>query len=124
MAKKDAKAAEETAKKEGNRIVGTFRKVMLASVGAVGIAQDEASDLINRMVERGEITEKDARKLVNDMQKELNKRRKGGQTKAEKEMEGVMEKLNVPSKADIEDLTGQVSELSKRIDELKAEMAK
>jgi len=125
MAKKETtEQVAETAKKEGGRIAGTFRKVILASVGAVGVAQDELNALIKRMVERGEITEKDARKLANDVQKQVNKRRKSGQTKAEKEMEGMMEKLNVPSKADIEDLTAQVATLSKRIEELKAEMHK
>lgn len=125
MAKKEVhEHAVETSKKEGGRITGTFRKVVLASVGAVGVAQDELNALIKRMVERGEITEKDARKLANDVQKEVNKRRKGGQTKAEKEMEGMMEKLNVPSKADIEDLTAQVATLSQRIEELKSEMHK
>ncbi|GIL16035.1 MAG: hypothetical protein BroJett039_12080 [Chloroflexota bacterium] len=125
MAKKEThEQAAATAKKEFGRVTGTFRKVVLASVGAVGIAQDELNALIKRMVDRGEITEKDARKLVNDVQKEVNKRRKGGQTKAEKEMEGMMEKLNVPSKADIEDLTAQVTALSNRIEELKAEMNK
>ena len=125
MAKKETRAAPRAAaKKESGRIVHTFRQVILASVGAVGVAQDEVNALIKRMVERGELTEKDARKLVNDVQKEVNKRRRGGQTKAERELEGMMEKLNVPSKADIEDLTSQVSALAKRIDDLKAEMNK
>lgn len=110
--------------KDGNVVLGTLRKLVLASVGAVGVAQDEINHLINRMVERGEITEKDARKLVNDLQKEINKRRKSGQTKAEKEMESIMEKMNVPSKADIEDLTKQVAHLTKRIEELKAQVNK
>jgi poly(hydroxyalkanoate) granule-associated protein len=124
MAKKEThEQPAETAKKDG-RITGTFRKVILASVGVVGVAQDELNALIKRMVERGELTEKDARKLVNDVQKEVTKRRKSGQTKAEKEMEGMMEKMNVPSKADIEDLTAQVSALSKRIEELKTELNK
>jgi poly(hydroxyalkanoate) granule-associated protein len=110
--------------KDSGMIAGTFRKVVLASIGAVGVAQDEVNHLIERMVERGEITEKDARRLVSDAKKEFSKRRKSGQTKAEQEMEGLMEKMNVPSKADIEDLTKQVAQLSKRIEELKAEMHK
>ena len=116
MAKKEAK--------DGNVILGTLRKLILASVGVVGVAQDEINHLLSRMVERGEITEKDARKLVKDAQKEFDKRRKSGQTKAEREMEGLLEKMSVPSKADIEDLTKQVAHLSKRIEELKAEMHK
>lgn len=115
-------AKKET--KEGNVMLGTLRKLVLASVGVVGVAQDEINSLIGRMVERGEITEKDARKLVQDAQKEFARRRRSGQTKAEKEMEGLMEKMNVPSKADIEDLTKQVAHLTKRIEELKTEMRK
>jgi poly(hydroxyalkanoate) granule-associated protein len=124
MPKNGAHKAADEAKKEGNVVLNTFRKMVLASVGVVGVAQDEINHMINRMVERGEITEKDARKLVSEMQKEIAKRRKSGQTKAEKEMEGLMEKMNVPSKADIEDLTKQVAHLSKRIEELKTEMHK
>lgn len=115
-------AKKET--KEGSVVLGTLRKMVLASVGVVGVAQDEITHLIERMVERGEITEKDARKLVSDAQKEFNRRRKSGQTQAEKELEGIMEKMNVPSKADIEDLTKQVAHLTKRIEELKSEMRK
>lgn len=125
MAKKTTAAeVKEGAEKEASRFTGTLRKVVLASVGAVGIAQDELTALIDRMVERGELTQKDASKLMHDVQKEVGKRRKGGQNKAEKEMEAMLDKLNIPSKADIEDLTKQVASLSKRIEELKSEMGK
>ena len=119
---KDTKASQET--KDGSLVLGTFRKMVLASVGAVGVAQDEITHLIERMVERGEITEKDARKLLSDAQKEFNKRRKSGQTQAEKELESIIEKMNIPSKADIEDLTKQVSNLTKRVQELKSQITK
>lgn len=109
---------------EGNPVLGTFRKMVLASVGAVGVAQDEITHLIDRMVERGEITEKDARKLAADAQKEFTKRRKSGRTVAEQELEKLMEKMNIPSKADIEDLNKQVANLTKRIQELKSEIKK
>jgi poly(hydroxyalkanoate) granule-associated protein len=110
--------------KDGSVVLGTLRKMVLASVGVVGVAQDEVMHLLDRMVERGEITEKDARKMVSDAQKEFNKRRKSGQTKAERELENLMEKMNVPSKADIEDLAKQVTHLTKRVEELKVQMKK
>ncbi|HZQ10158.1 MAG TPA: phasin family protein [Anaerolineae bacterium] len=119
MAKRDMNDEMNT---EGRSMVGTLRKMMLASVGAVGIGKDEIQAMLDRMVARGEMTEKDARKLVNDVQKEVNKRRKGGATRAERELENMLQRFNIPSKADIEDLSQQVTQLSKRIEELKAEM--
>ena len=51
---------------EHNDLVDALRKVLLASIGGVALAQDEIGKFLNRMVERGEIAEKDARKLMDE----------------------------------------------------------
>jgi hypothetical protein len=38
------------------------RRVMLASIGAVALASDELKDLVNKLIERGEIVETDGRR--------------------------------------------------------------
>jgi poly(hydroxyalkanoate) granule-associated protein len=95
------------------------RKVLLASVGAVALAQDEMEEFIKRLVERGEIAEKDGKKLV----RELVDRRKRVATKAEgeadKKVAEVLQRMNVPTKEDISALSEKISALSKKIDEFK-----
>jgi poly(hydroxyalkanoate) granule-associated protein len=123
MPRKTAKstAAEATnGKEEENRpLFDVARKVLLASIGAMALAQDEMEDFVNRLVERGEIAEKDGRKLV----KEVMERRKKESQKAEDEMgkrvEEALDRLNVPNKADIEALGEKIAELTKKVDELK-----
>ncbi|MEJ2599936.1 MAG: phasin family protein [Anaerolineales bacterium] len=122
MPRKTAKstAAEATNGKEENRpLFDVARKVLLASIGAMALAQDEMEDFVNRLVERGEIAEKDGRKLV----KEVMERRKKESQKAEDEMgkrvEEALDRLNVPNKADIEALGEKIAELTKKVDELK-----
>ncbi|MCC6188241.1 MAG: hypothetical protein IT318_04375, partial [Anaerolineales bacterium] len=62
---KIAEIAEiEEMEADRNRLFEMARKVVLAAVGAAALAQDEAVDFVNRLVERGEIAEKDARKLI------------------------------------------------------------
>jgi poly(hydroxyalkanoate) granule-associated protein len=124
MAKKHAADNGSEAKKDGLPVAGTIRKVVLASVGAVGVAQDEVNSLVKRMVERGELTEKDARKLLSDFSKEFNKRRKAPAARAEEQLEAMLEKMNIPSKQDIEDLSKQIAYLSRRIEDLKAQITK
>src|SRR4051812_14566433 len=56
-----------------------LRKVALASVGAVVLAQEEIEEFVRRLVEKGEIAEKDGRTLVRDL---LEKRRRAVESAA------------------------------------------
>ena len=104
---------------EHNLFVGAVRKVLLASIGAVALAQEEIEDFINRLIERGEIAEKDGKKLVREI---MDKRRKDAEhveDKINSRVESVMDRMIVPSKADIDTLSEKTNLLSKKIDGLK-----
>ncbi len=116
----ELEALEEKAEEERNRFMELTRKVMLAAVGAVGLAQDETEDFVNRLVKRGEIAEKDARKLLKEV---TEKRRKTVEKRAEKQMDKVFDRMNIPSKADIEELNAKISILTAKVEELKKEKA-
>jgi polyhydroxyalkanoate synthesis regulator phasin len=114
MAKKAAKAVEET--EERSALYGAVRKVLLAGMGAVALAQEEADDLLNKLVERGEIAEKDASKLMKEI---MDKRRRSRKDGLEKRIEVILDRMNVPTKADIEALGDKITALSHKVDELK-----
>jgi len=124
MATKDKKAEQPVATSdEHNMLLDAVRKVLLASIGAVALAQEEIEDFVNKLVERGEIAEKDGKKLVHEV---MDKRKKGAE-KAEdefsKRVEEILTRLNVPSKVDIESLGEKIAALSKKVDELKKTQA-
>ena len=106
---------------EENRFLQSMRRVLLASIGAVALAQEEIEEFINKLVERGEIAEKDGKKLVG----EVMERRKKFQKKAEGEMniqvEQILERMDVPTKGDIDSLSKKITALSKKIDNLNKE---
>lgn len=90
------------------------RKMLLAAIGAAVIAQDEIENFANRLVERGEMAEKDARKLVQEV---LDRREK-----LENERRAAREQAKTgaaATKADIEALSARIAELNKKIEELK-----
>ena len=120
MAKKPTKIAEieeiEEMEEERSKLFELARKVALAGIGAAALAQDELEDFINRLVERGEIAEKDARKLI----KEVSEKRRGKVEKQlDKRLEGLLEHLDVPSKADIDELGAKIAALTAKVDALK-----
>jgi len=122
MAKQAAveKAPEPPEEREPhNAIYEALRKVLLAGIGAVAIAQEEIEDLVQKLVERGEIAEKDGKKLIN----EVNEKRKGQSKKAEdqasKHIEDILDRMNVPRKSDIDALGEKINVLTAKVDELK-----
>jgi poly(hydroxyalkanoate) granule-associated protein len=102
----------------------TARKLLLASIGAISLAQDEIEDFINRLIQRGEIAEADGRKLM----EEIRDRRKDHMGKAEdlvtKRLESMLKHLNTPTKAEVESLSEKIAALSKKLDEIIVQQGK
>jgi poly(hydroxyalkanoate) granule-associated protein len=116
---------EET-KEAGNSFVELVRKMLLAGVGAVAMSRDETEQFVNKLVERGELAQKDAEKLLRDVQSRLRPGRADVQEQAEKVttraqqgMEDFLNRLNIPSKRDIEDLSAKIAQLAARVEELR-----
>jgi poly(hydroxyalkanoate) granule-associated protein len=105
------------------------RKMLLASIGSVALTADEVGDLFTRLVERGEIAEADAQKIVADLRTQGRKReeeasrvREDMTKKAgialEDSVETILSRLNVPNKNEIEELSRKIGLLSEKVSHL------
>lgn len=112
-----AKKTGET--KDRKSLLEPVRKVLLASVGAVALAQEEVEDFVNRLVERGEIAEKDGRKLIRDLMERRRKEAKKAEEELDKRIEEILDRMNIPSKSDIQALSAKIAALAEKVDELK-----
>lgn len=110
---------EETVPVEDmNPMLDSARKLLMAAIGAVALAQDEIEAIINRLIERGEIAEKDGKKLLNDVMVKRKKQTDKAEDEITKRIESILDKMNIPSKADIDALSEKISALTKKIDEI------
>ena len=107
-----------------NPMLEMARKVLLASIGAMALTEEEIGKFVGKLVERGEIAEKDGRKLIKDV---LARRRKKNaeassevEDEIEKRMEDVLARMDIASKSDIDGLNRKISTLSKKLDDLKS----
>ncbi|MCB0007582.1 MAG: phasin family protein [Anaerolineales bacterium] len=114
---------EEIVENGRSAFVETAHKVLLASIGAVVISQEEISSFVGRLVERGEIAEKDGRKMLSDVverrREATNKLTDRASNELDRRIESVLERLNVPTKKDFDKLTSKINGLSRKIDQLK-----
>ncbi|MEJ2210391.1 MAG: phasin family protein [Anaerolineae bacterium] len=104
---------------ERSRLLEASRKLMLASVGAVALAQDELEGLAKRLVERGQIAEQDGRRIVRDIMERRRRETQRAEDEMEQRVNDLLQRMNVPTKSDIETLSAKIETLSKKVDELK-----
>lgn len=112
-------------KEKGASLLTMVRRVLLAGVGAAALTTEEIQDFLNRLVDRGELAEKDARKLMNDVvsrrdgaEKRVEKSVESASGVVEEQIERILTRLNVPNKHDIEELSKKIASLSQKVDDL------
>jgi polyhydroxyalkanoate synthesis regulator phasin len=104
--------------KAHHSLFNTARKVLLAGIGVMALAQDEVEDFVNRLIERGEIAEKDGRKLIQEIQDKRKENSVKAEEKINSHIEKVLSRMNIASRSDIETMSQKISDLSKKLDEL------
>jgi poly(hydroxyalkanoate) granule-associated protein len=114
-----AKSEEPKDEQEASPMYEGMRKLVLASIGAVAIAQEELENLINKLVERGELAEKEGKKLLEELKEKRKKKSAKAETEVNKRVEELMTTMNVPTKDDIDALSKKINELDKKVDGLK-----
>jgi poly(hydroxyalkanoate) granule-associated protein len=131
MAKVEVKVEGTEEETEKRPVRETTHKVVLAGVGAAAVAQEALADCLARFVERGEIVEQETRQIFRDRMarrrhqvRKLVERRtealQDSEAELEAEVQGLLDRMNVPSKSDIDALSAKITELSKKVDELNA----
>lgn len=99
-----------------DRLIELSRKILLAGLGAAALAQEEVERFIQLLVERGELAEKDARQMFREI---LDRR---DQIMRERKTERPSQPA-AATKADIEALSAKITELNKKIEELRKQKA-
>lgn len=115
----DIEILEEQVAEEKNTLLGGLRRVLMAGIGAMALAQEEIEEFVNKLIERGEIAERDGRKLIEDIKERRRQKAEEAEEKLEQRIEGLLDRMNVPSKRDIQELNSKITMLAKKVDELK-----
>lgn len=123
MAKAQTVVIEEEVMENGtdamHRVADTARKVLLASVGAVALAQDEAVELFDRLVERGESVEVEGREALKKVRERRAEKAEEAEEEVDRRIEELLRRMNMPTQSDIHMLNEKITALTKKVDNLK-----
>jgi poly(hydroxyalkanoate) granule-associated protein len=109
MAEKIEVIEEVTGENGYNPMLETAHKVLLAGIGVIALTQEEVEKFVNKLVERGEIAEKDGRNMIKDIlerrKKQAEEVRTDTEEKVDKRLEDMLARMNVPTRDDIDGLS-------------------
>ncbi len=91
-----------------------IRKALMAGFGV----QEKVSDFIDEMVKKGELSESQGAKLVKEWSDKADQTGKDISKSISDVIDNAMEKMNLPTKEDVEKLQRKVQTLSARIKKL------
>ena len=116
MPAKKVEVEKEAQESKRPGILDVSRKILLAAIGAAVVAEEEINTLVSRLVDRGELAEGDARKLVKEVfdRRESMAREKIAEVRRNRP-------VTVATKSDIEALNARITELTEKLEALKTE---
>ncbi len=91
-----------------------IKKAMLAGLGA----QEKAKEFVDELVKAGELSKSDASSLVKEWVSKAEDSRKEFDNKIKDAMAAAFEKLNVPTRDDIEKMEKKLQNISARLAKL------
>ncbi|GAB4345825.1 MAG: hypothetical protein Kow0099_26460 [Candidatus Abyssubacteria bacterium] len=121
-AKKAAPKGKAAEKKEKGDQKWTWldflRTPILASVGAFSIAEEGIEKFIDELVERGEASEKEGKKIAEDFRKRTRRNRKDLEKGIDDRIEKTLKAFRLPTKKDVDSLSRKIDQLEKKVSKL------
>lgn len=93
------------------------RKAFTLGWGAIALTREAAEKLVDELMKKGEMSQAEARELVNDLLERDKKEREEVQKVIRQEMALVLGELNLPSRDDLLRLEEKVDQLLQRGEE-------
>jgi len=111
-------APETTAETAQKDLFHLTRRVLLAGAGAAALAYDEARAFVDRLVERGELAQGQARELLGELREKRAGKLQEVRGKAQERLAGALEAFGVPTRSDLDALQQRLDWLTERVEAL------
>jgi poly(hydroxyalkanoate) granule-associated protein len=95
--------------------IDVLRTPILASVGAFSIAEEGIEKFVRDLVERGEASEKEGKKIVSDFRKRTRRNRKDLEKSIDDRIQKVLKSFRLPTKKDVDALSQKIAQLERRV---------
>jgi polyhydroxyalkanoate synthesis regulator phasin len=92
-----------------------LRRAFLAGFGALTLSKNRVQELIDELVSKGEMKEKDAREYVQDLLERSKKEREALQNSIRDEVETVVRKMGVVTREDLKAIDEKIESIERAV---------
>lgn len=90
-----------------------IKKAVFIGAGLASMTAEKIEEAVKEIVNKGDLTEKQGRELLQDLKKRSTKARKELGERIDKIVQDALSKLNMPTRAEIEELKARIEQLEK-----------
>ena len=90
-----------------------IRKITLAGAGLAIITTEKIQEMMEDLVKKGEMTEKEARETVNEFVEKSKQARRDLEEKVEKTIVGILNRMNIPTRKELDEIRERLERLEK-----------
>ena len=99
-------------------MIESLRKLGLLGIGVLSITEEKIKQVVNELVEKGEMNKEEGKTLVHELLTEKKKQMQDFDEKISKDLQNAIGKSNIASKDDVSRLEDKIAELEKTIQTL------
>lgn len=96
-----------------------IKKAILTGIGLAAVSKDKIEEITKDMVSKGNMTEQEGRKFVEEMTGYAEKARSDLENRVSGYVEKAVDRMGLVKRSDVEELHAEISELRKRLDQEK-----
>ncbi len=98
-------------------MISILKKSMLTGIGLALIAKEEAEDLVKELMKKGEMTEKEGTKFLDELRKRYDETQDKLEERVQKVVKDFMKKADVVTGDELKALKKEIRDLKKAISE-------
>lgn len=100
--------------------VDAMKRVALAGIGAITVASEVTDEVFSELVKRGEKTADEAMREIKQVRERRAERRADASTYVRARMDSILNRLNLPSKGDVDSINAKLNILTRKVDDVQA----
>lgn len=91
-----------------------IKKTMLVGVGLAAVTREKIEEIVDELVKKGELSEKEGKEMVDELVEKSKKVKKDLDKKVEKIVADTLKKLNIPTREELTELKKKIDKLTKK----------
>lgn len=99
-------------------MIESLRKLGLLGIGAISITEEKIKQVVNELVEKGEMSTEEGKTLVHELLTEKKKQVQDFEEKISRDVQNAIGKSKIASKDDVSRLEDKITELEETVQKL------